>query len=101
MWLQDLIQIIIDEKHLVGCDRFELMDEVEFIVLVRGYFFKPKNMNSITQNFIQVIKGFHRQDPHRKYFLVKVFSLFSIRFNFFRGLDFDRQVNLFIIFLGV
>jgi hypothetical protein len=31
---------------------------------------------------------------------VKVFSLFPIKSNRFRGLDFDRQVNLFIIFLG-
>ena len=77
------------------------MVEVEFLALVRECFFLTSKYEIASlRNFIQVIKGFHRQDPHRKYFSVKVFSLFSIRFNFFRGLDFDRQVNLFIIFLG-
>ena len=42
MWLQDLIQIIIDEKHLVGCDGFKLMYEVEFLALVRECFFYLK-----------------------------------------------------------
>ena len=41
-WLQDLIQIIIDEKHLVGCDGLKLMDEIEFLALVRECFFYLK-----------------------------------------------------------
>ena len=41
-WFHDLIQIFIDEKHLVGCDGLKLMDEVEFLALVREYFFYLK-----------------------------------------------------------
>ena len=30
--MQDLIQIFIDEKHLLGCDGIELRDEVRVII---------------------------------------------------------------------
>jgi hypothetical protein len=41
-WLQDLIQIIIDEKHLVGFDGLKLIDEVEFLALVGEFFLNLK-----------------------------------------------------------